>query len=1518
MNERGLQLLLGLILILIFTNALSIFFTYEQLNEDPAKVEPEFQDSSVRVAAPMAVLTAGLDKKMYENPQPQVIDGVKLQDGDRVWLANEQEEEKRGIYVYDDYNYEKVQDVRKGQTISVQEGNSFALRQVTNLGDRYDELWLGKIKFEEAGPNEYLHMDSNMNLVWSRVISSAEFAALEANIIGLKNVGGALFVLNQNEIDQIVKIGENKIVNDSWRSVSELPDSFTLDMWQRLSKSDSDLTSSGQLSLAVASLSDGKHTRPAVNSTLGGLISFDNFTIQPENATLLLSGDSASTVTFDMKGVSSSNVIADTFNGLSISTLQSNVNSINDNFVGVTNANVTSVANIGATTISANDWESVSNMPAITAAQWDYIRDFQDVSTGASPTFDGGVVDLTIGSSSQNGKWQGFGTSEEGGHLFFNGTPTVRFDTASGLFRMGLLGEQGTAILSNGNMTTPYLISSIDGLSLTAQNWNYLGLLTQSISTDSDIGISNVTSDVTDIEGHLLTVGISSEGSIRQNLGSAQVDAPWFLSPQGWTSSGGGSFIWESKQVKLFLDESHHKKRKLELQAFVDNDHQFTGFGSSATEFFVQKKGIPEDFKFFISGRLVLDISVENVLFGARDGVRGGEIRLEGATTTSYLFTDFNNMFLDMAYPTDVTIEFSNSGAGNFNWYLNSYIRQMDSLMFDTVTWSSLHAIDAVTLSNAVWSRIATLQDFQTTSSPTFTGFTGGAVTVTGSITIESIDYRSLSTNISNAATELANISTATTTELKKIDVSISSTQWQRLEASQSVGTSDSVQFVGGTLTGNLNLTGDGITTGLVNGLDFNVMNTDLTEYLDKGWGGASDDVVSSLQNMGATTITAAQWGYLDTNQIFTSGANVIYNNIVINGNLNISPGGTVDGISIAQLFSDLENFEDALRNLTASEIIQIRNMGDGEDPLTWSISATNWDTISKLDQDISSGQNVEFSNVTANNIVTSTQIWHGGNSTTSMNVYQTSFSSLQEHKTGRAGGNYASGNTGSTYLFQMKFSFVDTYNQSLCGHYRFTADQWVDGGFLFGSQTIDYWHFDTSGRIHFYDMDELIRRTLTNKQIYNMKVLQGDVDRLSKPVLPDFINGVDYQSVEGLSWRYYIFPRYTGTKTYRTLDVTTAVQGLVGVSYSYEYDDIMVTGSRFDALRIKAVAETITKVSIPDPFYTSSDIQSSLNYAGCFAKDGNLFMGMNGRLSSVTLEPGKYVTIGGVWMSTSNLNNWGASDAADFAEDNTVGLVYHPLHNRLYLVPKGKVNANGDYLLWYIEPDTKDVNYVNFGTNSNFSFASECGAYDPVNNKMLFCSFNTLKVTDPNGGTGVDNIETFAVGDNFSYGVTAMVLDPVNLRYYFLAFTPGANTLKYYDLRTQTVQSVFTSRTWGYSGGGAYVPSERRIYIAPRYSPNFPTPDGSSNSSTWFYIDCTTNDIGSYSVDNLVIGPRSYGSCIYVHHVGKLFMIQYGGDGSDGTHKFLVFDFNLPTLMKSDMILPKETIMQSTYLQMG
>lgn len=216
-----------------------------------------------------------------------------------------------------------------------------------------------------------------------------------------------------------------------------------------------------------------------------------------------------------------------------------------------------------------------------------------------------------------------------------------------------------------------------------------------------------------------------------------------------------------------------------------------------------------------------------------------------------------------------------------------------------TAEVNQLLNINTTTISTATWGYLGALdQSVATSASPTFANVTattalltdtisertgGAGVTIDGVLvlsgTVDGLDVSTLPANLSS-------LTSAEVTQLLNIDTTtINAGQWAWLGAlDQALATTDSVTFANVSTSGTLSadtiseltpaagVTVEGVTfsSGTVGGHDLSTWPSNLATL--------TTSEVTQLANIGATTISAAQWGYVAAmDQTVASGSNVTF-----------------------------------------------------------------------------------------------------------------------------------------------------------------------------------------------------------------------------------------------------------------------------------------------------------------------------------------------------------------------------------------------------------------------------------------------------------------------------------------------------------------------------------------------------------------------------------------------------------------------------------------------------------------
>jgi len=220
---------------------------------------------------------------------------------------------------------------------------------------------------------------------------------------------------------------------------------------------------------------------------------------------------------------------------------------------------------------------------------------------------------------------------------------------------------------------------------------------------------------------------------------------------------------------------------------------------------------------------------------------------------------------------------------------------------------------------------------------------------------VDGVDVSALKTDVDGFPDELKNLATAEIQQLENIGTTtISSTQWGYLGTlDQSITTSDSPTFGGLTVNGDITISGN------VDGVDVSALKTDVDGFPDELKNLVAAEI-QQLENIDTTTISSTQWGYLGSlDQSLTTTDSPTFDGLTINGDITVS--GTVDGVDVSALKTDVDGFPDELKNLTNIEIQQLENID------TTTISSAQWGYLGSLDQALETTQSPTFGGLNLN-----------------------------------------------------------------------------------------------------------------------------------------------------------------------------------------------------------------------------------------------------------------------------------------------------------------------------------------------------------------------------------------------------------------------------------------------------------------------------------------------------------------------------------------------------------------------
>lgn len=336
-----------------------------------------------------------------------------------------------------------------------------------------------------------------------------------------------------------------------------------------------------------------------------------------------------------------------------------------------------------------------------------------------------------------------------------------------------------------------------------------------------------------------------------------------------------------------------------------------------------------------------------------------------------------------------------------------------------------------------------------------------------------------------------------------------------------------------------------------------------------------------------------------------TDNVSIGNGNLDITGNITVS--GTVDGVDIAALKTDVDAFPDALQNLTTAEINQLENIG------STTISATQWGYLGNLNQDLTTQSDVQFNNIkiegdneglrfanTDNALVDSQRNWgiEPDLLTLLFKVYDSTYSTSENFlKVTRSGSTVSavafengsvsiseSLTVGGSLTVDHDISQLDDVNDA-SPFYRLGSDLnnhlQIQTVYDTGAQTIDY----------------VLFRTVTQNAIANKGLFRFEVDDIDIVEIHD--SGVDVQS----GFDYQI-------NSTSVLNATTLGSGVVTSSLT-----------TVGALNSGSIASDFGNIDIGDSSIDGGTITAGTAFVGTLSTAAQPNITSLGTLSSLTVS---------------------------------------------------------------------------------------------------------------------------------------------------------------------------------------------------------------------------------------------------------------------------------------------------------
>ena len=167
-----------------------------------------------------------------------------------------------------------------------------------------------------------------------------------------------------------------------------------------------------------------------------------------------------------------------------------------------------------------------------------------------------------------------------------------------------------------------------------------------------------------------------------------------------------------------------------------------------------------------------------------------------------------------------------------------------------------------------------------------------------------------------------------------------------KLNTIQDINTTATPTFSGLTINGNITV------TGTVDGKDVSELTSG-----GGGTGNLTTEELLQLENINAVTISNTQWGYLGgLDQWVDTSGSPTFGGLNINGNITLT--GTVDGVDVAGLKTDVDGFPDSLKTIHTNMLSSLNNN-------TSLLTQTKWNYLFNLDQELSTTSNATFNIIT-------------------------------------------------------------------------------------------------------------------------------------------------------------------------------------------------------------------------------------------------------------------------------------------------------------------------------------------------------------------------------------------------------------------------------------------------------------------------------------------------------------------------------------------------------------------------
>lgn len=1010
--------------------------TYLDRADGQEKIQPKldnFDNSVMRVASNFV-------------PDGRVVDGVRLDDGERALVFNS-ETGHDGIYVMKDGRL--TRDLKDGYPVPVIEGYEYFVKEgethkgtcQTKIGKSFQDPFDNVFKLTEAKPHSTLLYNSD-RIQWVDEINREEIDRVEDKF----KLGRKLFVsiqtMSNDEVAQVNNINNATMTTNAFNTASRLDGGWSTawPFWFAQTQDIHSQSSPTFVNLTATTLHVDYLTLMPNSGQLTSIF-------QPDATSLRFNQSGATHAVTFSNTTSNVNVVVDRFNDIDLTSFYNEVVAdLANGLATFTNADVIQMQSL--VPITGTEWESVGNLNGgvvITATQMGYIAGMDqamgqdsnivntvNVTGGTFTTGDDGKAESQPQvTASTNGEFVRLRYSTLNNNTY--AYKLVHQVDDGVVFQREDAGGTTDVVTFGAVVKIHNLLSSVDGVSLTNANWQRFQSLTQNYGGSGIFQTPTLTlTSSAQTEILTLTAESGTLGGKMTLKGNNSGIYTWSMQPSGtdMVVTSNAHMQWRIKNdstgLWTFKVDSGNSGRKIDFYTgvYIEADehlsfHALDGFD------FESGSSVPDSTQNFSIN------SAGIFIVNAYDANVGGALKfVKNDSDSDFTIQNYqtSTRFLsDSASNTRFTVSVTSS---NREVHMDGYISSIAGTSYTLAEWSQVQKIGTTLITNAHWSKASTMQSIGTSDSPQF-----GAVQVNGDLsvagTISTVDVSDLKTDFDTFKLNMVlNWTNDIISQLQNIPVApanvIGAGQYAILSSMPELQQTNSVILQGLTVTGN-------VTGTTFNNADLGAINTTLGTYNTNAKNPDLAEIVY-FKNI-PRVITSSEWTKMSVMQDHTSQSNVTFGGLTC-GSLNMQETKTIDGVDIDVLNTDLQSFLVAsVNDLTQHVINQLENINSS------TITDVQWDRLNRL-QYMDSASSPTFD---------------------TLNMDNGSCNQLYLPT-----GHYTSGifmMDGSSYSCAFTSSYRSNFGGGSCGCVRFVSDgngdQW---GTMFGSNDEDSWWLRNDG----------------------------------------------------------------------------------------------------------------------------------------------------------------------------------------------------------------------------------------------------------------------------------------------------------------------------------------------------------------------------------------------------------------------------------------------------------------------